>query len=155
MGFQHIVDAEMNHNEQCLYLVIDKIINCGVKKADTRAVDDNHLPSLVDVASERAAWPHMWCFSERKTFCGSNHVAERNKESERARNRASKKQVRYTHCYSALSFSQCINAIFTCIVHISYVHCGCVFVANFQTILCQYVDTKNWWQVTRICLLEM
>lgn len=67
MEFQHIADAEMNHDEQCLYSVIDKIINCAAfKKVDTKAVDENSLLSLVNAASDSAALPCMWCFSEKR-----------------------------------------------------------------------------------------
>ncbi len=63
----------------------------------------------------------------------------------------------YTRFCSALNFGLCINAIFTCLVHVYYVvRYGCIVVhATFQAISCQSVGTKCWWQVTRICLLEM
>lgn len=44
--FQHIADAEMNRDEQCLYSVIGKIINCAVfKKVDPKAIHENSLLS--------------------------------------------------------------------------------------------------------------
>lgn len=144
MGLKSI--AELNHDQQYLCSIMGKIVECGVSKRVARsAADENNLLSLVDIASVRAAKQHnVWGgFSEKDVFLWhSDPKAERKKESERVRDRASKekkaRQVRYTHFYSALNFGLCINAIFTCIVHIYYrVHCGCIVVlANFQTILC-------------------
>lgn len=49
---KHVTDGDMNHHQQCLYVVFNKIVNCAVfKNVGIRAADKN----IIYAATDRAA----------------------------------------------------------------------------------------------------
>lgn len=106
----------------------------------------------------------VFVFLRERCFVAQSSVAVRKKDKgvrgwETALAKKHTSTHNLTYSYSTLNFGMCINAIFTCIVHIllcSLVHCGWIFVlANFQTVLFQCVVTRNDGRWPELCLLEM